>query len=62
MGMVVDVSVASMHLHLEVSDYVQVHVRGDTRKHGGVIYVEQDIVMFIDDMSIKTGQPEQVGF
>jgi ribosomal protein L24 len=65
-GTVTDIPVASMRLHLEVGDYVEVHLGGDIGKHGGVIKVErgidQDCITFTDDMSIKSGQPQQVGF
>jgi hypothetical protein len=65
-GMVIDVPMASVHVHLEVSDYVQVYVGNNTGKFGGVIEVRQtsdtDFVTFMDDTSIKTGQPQQVSF
>jgi hypothetical protein len=62
-GTVEHVPVSSVRLHLDVGDYVQVHVRKHAGKHGGVIKVErasdQDVVSFIDDMSLKSG-PEEV--
>jgi ribosomal protein L24 len=62
----VHVPVTSVRSHFDVGDYVQVHVGVHTGKHGGVIKVERathkDMVTFTDDMSIKTGQLEQVSF
>jgi hypothetical protein len=65
-GTAIDVPVACVRLHLEIGDYVQVLMGADIGKHGGIIKVERaidtDVVTFTDDMSIKSGQPQQVSF
>jgi hypothetical protein len=63
---VVDVPVAIVRLHLEVGDYVEVNVGDYTGLFGAVITVKRDtdtdFITFVDDMSIKTGQPQEVSF
>ena len=63
-NMQIDIPVTAMRLYLRVGDYILVVAGGNIGKFGGVTSVERkadaDIVTFTDDMSIKTGQPEEV--
>jgi ribosomal protein L24 len=60
----VQIPSTSMRLHLRVGDYVRVNFGLHLGKFGAVVDVMQqddaDLITFLDDASVATGQPEQV--